>query len=209
MVEWISTWVKGIIVAVIIATIIEMILPNGNCKKYIKVVIGIYILFTIVSPIITKVTGNNFNISEELNLDKFYEEADSKSIYNELNENNSDNIKNIYIANLKTDIESKLKNKNYYVVSCEIEIENEETYEISKVNLTLEKDINVQQNTEENNNVVNNIAEVNEINIQISQNTQNSENKDNKRNLTMYEKNEVKEYLQETYDIKKENIIIN
>lgn len=209
MVEWISTWAQGIIVAVIIATIIEMILPNGNCKKYIKVVIGIYILFTIVSPIITKVTGNNFNISEELNLDKFYEEADSKSIYNELNENNSDNIKNIYVANLKTDIESKLKNKNYYVVSCEIEIENEETYEISKVNLTLEKDINVQQNTEENNNVVNNIAEVNEINIQISQNTQNSENKDNKRNLTMYEKNEVKEYLQETYDIKKENIIIN
>lgn len=206
MVEWISTWAQGIIVAVIIATIIEMILPNGNCKKYIKVVIGIYILFTIVSPIITKVTGNNFNISEELNLDKFYEEADSKSIYNELNENNSDNIRNIYIANLKTDIESKLKNKNYYVVSCEIEIENEETYEISKVNLTLEKDINVQQNTEENNNVVNNIAEVNEINIQISQN---SENKDNKRNLTMYEKNEVKEYLQETYDIKKENIIIN
>lgn len=209
MVEWISTWAQGIIVAVIIATIIEMILPNGNCKKYIKVVIGIYILFTIVSPIITKVTGNNFNISEELNLDKFYEEADSKSIYNELNENNSDNIRNIYIANLKTDIESKLKNKNYYVVSCEIEIENEETYEISKVNLTLEKDINVQQNTEENNNVVNTIAEVNEINIQISQNTQNSENKDNKRNLTMYEKNEVKEYLQETYDIKKENIIIN
>ncbi len=209
MVEWISTWAQGIIVAVIIATIIEMILPNGNCKKYIKVVIGIYILFTIVSPIITKVTGNNFNISEELNLDKFYEEADSKSIYNELNENNSDNIKNIYIANLKTDIESKLKNKNYYVVSCEIEIENEETYEISKVNLTLEKDINVQQNTEKNNNVVNTIAEVNEINIQISQNTQNSENKDNKRNLTMYEKNEVKEYLQETYDIKKENIIIN
>ena len=206
MVEWISTWAQGIIVAVIIATIIEMILPNGNCKKYIKVVIGIYILFTIVSPIITKVTGNNFNISEELNLDKFYEEADSKSIYNELNENNSDNIRNIYIANLKTDIESKLKNKNYYVVSCEIEIENEKTYEISKVNLTLEKDINVQQNTEENNNVVNNIAEVNEINIQISQN---SENKDNKRNLTMYEKNEVKEYLQETYDIKKENIIIN
>lgn len=206
MVEWISTWAQGIIVAVIIATIIEMILPNGNCKKYIKVVIGIYILFTIVSPIITKVTGNNFNISEELNLDKFYEEADSKSIYNELNENNSDNIRNIYIANLKTDIESKLKNKNYYVVLCEIEIENEETYEISKVNLTLEKDINVQQNTEENNNVVNNIAEVNEINIQISQN---SENKDNKRNLTMYEKNEVKEYLQETYDIKKENIIIN
>ena len=43
--EWISDWVQGIIVAVIIVTIIEMILPNGNSKKYIKVVIGIYIIF--------------------------------------------------------------------------------------------------------------------------------------------------------------------
>lgn len=209
MVEWISTWAQGIIVAVIIATIIEMILPNGNCKKYIKVVIGIYILFTIVSPVITKVTGNSFNISEELNLDKFYEEASSKSTYNELNDNNSDNIKNIYIANLKTDIESKLKNKNYYVLSCDIEIQNEETYEINKIILTLEKEINTLQNTEENNNIVNTIAEVNEINIQISQNSQSNEKEDKKRKLTMYEKNEVKDYLQETYDIKKENIIIN
>ena len=36
MVEWISNWAESIIVAVIIATIIEMILPEGNSKKYIK-----------------------------------------------------------------------------------------------------------------------------------------------------------------------------
>ena len=32
--EWISKWAEGIIVAVIIATILEMIIPNGNSKKY-------------------------------------------------------------------------------------------------------------------------------------------------------------------------------
>ena len=37
MIEWITNWAQGIIIAVIIATIIEMILPNGSCKKYIKV----------------------------------------------------------------------------------------------------------------------------------------------------------------------------
>lgn len=36
---WISSWAEQIVVAVIIATIIEMILPNGNNKKYIKAVI--------------------------------------------------------------------------------------------------------------------------------------------------------------------------
>ena len=50
MINWISNWAQGIIVAVIIGTIIEMVLPEGNCKKYVKVVIGIYILFSIISP---------------------------------------------------------------------------------------------------------------------------------------------------------------
>ena len=34
--EWMTTWAQGIIVAVIITTIIELILPEGNHKKYIK-----------------------------------------------------------------------------------------------------------------------------------------------------------------------------
>ena len=37
--QWISNWIQGIIIAVVISSIIEMILPNGNSKKYIKVVI--------------------------------------------------------------------------------------------------------------------------------------------------------------------------
>ena len=64
--EWVSGWIQGIIIAVIISTIIEMILPEGNSKKYIKVVIGVYILFSIVSPVISKVTGNSFNLLRHL-----------------------------------------------------------------------------------------------------------------------------------------------
>ena len=37
--EWFSKWAEGIIIAVIVSTIIEMILPEGNSKKYIKVII--------------------------------------------------------------------------------------------------------------------------------------------------------------------------
>lgn len=52
MINNISTWAEQVIIAVIIATIIELILPNGNSKKYIKIVIGVYILYTITFPII-------------------------------------------------------------------------------------------------------------------------------------------------------------
>lgn len=212
MVEWITSWAQGIIIAVIIATIIEMILPDGNCKKYIKVVIGVYILFSIVSPVITKITGKNFNISEEFNLEKFYSEADSKSIYNDLNSNNSSNIKDIYIANLKTDINSKLKNKGYDVVSCNIEIKDDETYEIKTLNLTLKK-VNEETNNNEENSIVNKVEEINSIKIEIGNNENNNNEttntKDYNSDLTAYEKNKVKEYLESTYEISKENININ
>ena len=56
MISSISSWAEQIIITVIIATILEMILPKGNSKKYIKTVIGIYILYTIISPIITYIS---------------------------------------------------------------------------------------------------------------------------------------------------------
>lgn len=251
MIEWVTSWAQGIIIAVIIATIIEMILPDGNCKKYIKVVIGVYILFSIISPVITKITGKDFNISEEFNLDKFYAEADSKSIYNELNSNNSNNIMDIYITNLKADITAKLKNKGYEVIDCNIEIKDEETYEISSLNLSLKKinenDNNKSESSNNNINKVEKVEEINEISINIEENNKednekdstntssststsnsinnsNSENKTNYENnvnsgdnettknyntdLTAYEKNKVKEYLESTYEVNKNNISI-
>ena len=33
--EFLNNWLQGIVVAVVIASIIQMILPNGNNKKYI------------------------------------------------------------------------------------------------------------------------------------------------------------------------------
>ena len=38
MIEFLSKWIEGIAIAVIIASIFEMILPNGNIKKYVKAI---------------------------------------------------------------------------------------------------------------------------------------------------------------------------
>ena len=51
MINFMSSWAEQIILAVIIATIIEMILPKNKNQKYIQMVIGIYVLFNIISPI--------------------------------------------------------------------------------------------------------------------------------------------------------------
>ena len=52
MVEFLSTWAKQLVLAVIIISILEMLLPNNKTKKYIRMIMGIYLLFTMISPLI-------------------------------------------------------------------------------------------------------------------------------------------------------------
>lgn len=230
MITWLSGWAQGIIVAVIIATIIELILPNGSSKKYIKVVIGIYILFTIVVPVISKFKGNRFNINEMLDTMEYEEKLDQNdnTISSKLNANNSRTIKDIYISNLTTDIEAKLKEKGYGTVSTNIEIKDDENYAIEKISLNLYK----MKETIEKDSVSSNIEKVNiEVeNIKIEdsgitsnesgsedkdrQNSINGSNENNKEKnngsvLTSNEKHEIKEYLSKTYDIETKNIDIS
>lgn len=200
MVEWISGWAQGIIVAVIIATIIEMLLPEGSSKKYIKVVVGIYILFTIVSPVITKITNKEFKLSDIIDLDEYIEAASSDNTYNELEKSNNENIKEVYIASLKSDIEEKIANKGYNADSIEVEVQDNDEYTINSITISVSK----LDEKEENNN----IEIVNEVEINVSTSTEKSKENE-KEELSKKEKEELKEYLSSVYELPGDNIIIN
>ncbi|CDA59366.1 stage III sporulation protein AF [Clostridium sp. CAG:245] len=196
MIEFLSSWAQGIIVAVIIATLIEMILPNSSSKKYVKVVIGMYILFTIVSPIIKKLGGKDINLNT-INIEK-YEQQISKSdntISRKFEDNNTRSIKDIYVSNLKADISAKLKEKGYEIDTSDIQIKDDENYTIEKITLKL---IKMEQKQGKNNEIVINTVEIGNT---ISQ-------KDSKT-LSDDDKQEVKDYISETYDIDKKNINIS
>ena len=109
MISWISSWTQGIIISVIIGTIIEMLLPEGSSKKYIKIVIGIFILFTIVTPVINKFTNNSIDMASIIDIDKYGQTKEVVST--NLEESNILNIKQMYETNLKVDIKSKIKAK--------------------------------------------------------------------------------------------------
>ncbi len=211
--EWISGWIQGIIIAVIIGTIIEMILPEGNSKKYIKVVIGVYILFSIVSPVITKVTGNDFKIANVFELDEYIEASNSNS-YQDLNKGQEEQIRNIYQNSLKNDMKEKIKAKGYDVVEINLDIENNEQYTLKKITLRLKKQIEKEETTENNNqNLVSSVENVNKIQIQIENTNQKNKELENNQNkeeqLSNKEQKEVKQYLSNTYEIEEKNININ
>ncbi len=195
--NWISNWMQGIIIAVIIGTIIEMLLPEGNCKKYVKVVIGVYILFSIVSPVITKVTGSEFRVSDIYDINS-YIEASTKSTqdYAEINKENQ--IKQIYETNLKKDMKQKIEEKGYKVKSIFLELANDEQYTLKKINISLSLK---EQNTEEND-----VKIVNEIQISVADN---NENQTDDVKISYKEQENLKTYLSSVYNLDKKDININ
>ena len=108
MIKWIKTWTESIIIAVIISIIIEMLLPDGKNKKYIKVVSGIYILYTIINPFF----GSN------INLEKI--DFGIQLTNNTISSNSSDTIAETYISSLEEYFKEKIVELGYEVKDIKI-----------------------------------------------------------------------------------------
>lgn len=201
MIKFINSWAQGIILAVIIATIIEIIIPEGNNKKYVKTVIGLYILFIIIYPLITKISNNKFNFDSIIaKTSKEVSMYDSK-VANSIETNTY--IENTYKNNLKEKIKEKIEEKGYTVLDFNIYIEtqNEETYEqINSIVLKLQK-ANKEQNT------IKGVNKIEEINVNIKNNK--TEDLKTEKELTDSEIKSIKEYLNNMYSIEEERIHIN
>ena len=114
MIEFISSWAEQIVLAVIVATIIELILPKNKNKKYIQMVIGVYVLFNIISPIIK----NKEEVSvEEYNIEKY----ETKSQY-EIDQSSMDErIEKIYLEELENNAISKFEDAGFSVEKCVVD----------------------------------------------------------------------------------------
>lgn len=217
LIEWISTWAEQIIVAVIIGTIIEMILPNGNNKKYIKTVIGIYILFTIVSPVISKISNKDIT-NIDLNYEKYFKNTDTyQTMSQSLANSNDKTVENIYINNLKQDMKNKMLERGYVATDIQVQVILDETSNYGKINqisLRLEKKKETEETDELQKNIGNEIYinTIEKVNIGNNTNTikHNTVGTDTIAiSISSNEINEIKEYLSNVYEIKKKNIQIN
>lgn len=221
--EFLNTWLQGIIVAVVIASIIQMILPNGNNKKYIKVVLGVYVVFQIITPVINKLFNSDFEVSSLIDIDKYTKKMETYEVSSkntDINKTNEDSIKQIYITNLKKDIKTKLEDKDYLIKDVEVQVENNENYDIKSLVIYVNgKNDNKEENNKEKieNNI--HINEIEKIEINVSKNNEtnknsfnNSENKESNQtkenNISNEEKNKIKKYLTSVYEISEKQITI-
>lgn len=188
MIQNISSWAGSIVVAVIIAGILEMLIIDGNNKKYIKAVIGLYIVFTIISPVVKNFADNNFRIEAEkiLQGDSYDVSSDKLNLDGDINK--------IYNSSLEADIKSRLIEKGYNAVSVDVQVDSE-NQKINKLVLVVEKDKSKVSDV--------NIEPVKTIGIQPIDKRQEEE-----KGTNTEEMEKLKEYISDIYGIGKEQIVI-
>ena len=211
--NFLNSWLQGIVLAVIIATIIEMIMPNGNNKKYIKVVLGVYIVFNIISPVVNKFANSNFKISSIMNINKYMKEVELNNIKTDninINSVNDENIRQIYISNLKEDMKAKLKEKGYLIYKIEIKVDNSSNYNIEKIDIYLKNEDNETVKNSNESSKIEKVEEIRKVKVQIKEENSNGENEiiNNSSNVKEKDKNEIKKYISNIYEVDEKKIDI-
>ena len=200
MIEFFSSWAKGIGVTVVIISIIEMLLPNNNSKKYIRMVLGIYLIFNIVSPVIKNkdiFNVNNINLNETTIITSS-EKVDQTSM--------NKRIKKLYEQKLEKDITKKLKEKGYEVKLCSVTTqvstnENEET-KINKIKVNVDKtnDKNKIEDKNTESKIVTEIQKIKKIDTNIGEDKHENEKQDNK-NIDKFDIQNIKKFLIDEYGV--------
>ena len=209
MVNFLSSWVKNLSLAIIVVSILEMLLPNNKTKKYVKMVMGLYILFSIISPFIKNSDKLNFE-----NIDVFSyinEELATSNV--EVNQESMDKrLKEIYIEELENDITKKLKEKGYTIEYCKVDANiSQENNDSGIKKITLKLDKKEETKTDENskanenttetieNKIVSEIQKIQKVEVKVGNNTKENSTENENSKITKTDIESVKEFLISEY----------
>lgn len=227
MITFMNTWAKNLGLAIVVISILEMLLPNNKIKKYIRMVMGIYILFCILSPWIQDKDMIQNNIEDlvasvstgntTINASK---EVDQTSM--------NERIQELYIEELEKDIRKKMKEQGYELSKCKVDAnisDVEEETRIKKISIKVAKKIeeiqnegnakneeNSEQNESIENKIVTHIQKIKTIDTSISkrEEKQNNQKEDEKQsNITKVDIQNIKKFLIEEYGVKEKCLEIN
>ena len=204
---FISSWAQGIIIAVIIGTIIEMLLPSNGNGKYVKIIVGMFVLFSIVSPVVGKFKGGN--APEETSLETYLENSTQGEAIQtaSINHNNEEYIRKMYEENLKVDIRSKISQKGYVVGDVRLDISNNEEYTLNRIEIKItgkNDTAGAGENVQDATTIVQNIE-----NVKVSIGGSGKDEKQEEVSvISESEKGQLRDYLSRVYEVKEKDIIV-
>lgn len=208
MIEILSSWAKGLGITIVIVSIFEMLLPNNRNKKYIRMVLGVYVIFNIVSPLIKNKDVFNFN---NIDLEEYTSVETSSVNQTSMNER----IKKLYSEELEKDITKKIKEKGYEVKKCKVSVQiadDEEETKINKIKLIVSKTQEEVKNDIKNsaeNKIVTEIQKIRKIDTGVEIKKQEKEKNEVSDKVNKTEIQNIKKFLIEEYGVNEKCLEIN
>lgn len=222
MINFLSSWVKNLALALIIVSILEMVLPNNKTKKYVKMVMGLYILFSIISPFMEN--SNKFNL-DNLNLELGLEDIqETSSMREEVDQTSMDNrLNQIYKEQLEKDIVQKVREQGYEVDNCKVVAHiSEEDSGIDNITLKVKSKIDEDDGEGDDgsqdgvmeNRIVEEIQKIQKVEISVSgngkeQGQEESGNEEEKSNITKTDIKIIKKFLIKEYGVSEQCLRIS
>lgn len=221
MINFLSSWVKNLCLALIVVSILEMLLPNNKTKKYVKMVMGLYILFSIIEPFIENSNELKFNVEDLYNQYSVETLAESENV----NQKSMDSrLDKLYKQKLENDIVQKLDEEGYVVEDCDVKAHissNDTGIELITIKIKEKKD-NSNENDENQSNekmnieekIVNEIQKIQKVEINVSKNQDNSsdestQSEQQNQNITKTDIKIVKQFLIKEYGVSEKCLRIN
>ncbi len=219
MIEFLSSWAKSLGVAIVLVSIFEMVLPNNKTKKYIRVVLGVFVLYNIISPFI--------NNKDKLSLASIDVDNYTSTYKSEVNQASMDDrIESLYEQELEKDIKNKIQEQGFKVLNCKVKAiigdtsENKENT-IKEIRLKVEKkEVQEKERTTENR-IVTEIQKIKEIDTRVQVNKEktnidreeqnsNQEPKQNQtKKITRIDIQNIKRFLIDEYGVDEKCLEIN
>ncbi|WP_283154001.1 stage III sporulation protein AF [Guptibacillus hwajinpoensis] len=125
----ITGWITNIIVLILLATVLELLLPNSNMQRYVKMVIGLMLMAVILSPILTIFTKDFDAMLRTVTLTDSTQNANMEnqieSKKSEIQASNAAYIEEQMAVQMKSQVEKELRDQfNLEITSVSLQLKN-------------------------------------------------------------------------------------
>ncbi|NOU97678.1 stage III sporulation protein AF [Paenibacillus sp. LMG 31456] len=78
--DWLGSWLKAIILIIMLATFVDILLPNQTMQRYVKTVMSLFILLTLLQPLLSLFQKNTSIDSMLADADALFKGSSDKSV---------------------------------------------------------------------------------------------------------------------------------
>lgn len=109
--SFIGSWLRELALLFVIISLIDIIMPKGKMKRYVDLIIGIIIIFAVISPL-TNLNNIYFDLDQEVS--NFTKE---EITVDNIEEIRNEQIKDLYLSRLNKELKDIIEENSAYSVS--------------------------------------------------------------------------------------------